>query len=54
MNWSRQCVVVVCSGLTSLSAFFSHVTTVSGYDRELNAHYRQCVNVGNFLVCIEN
>ena len=31
-------VVVVCSGLTSLSTFFSHITTVSGCDRELNAH----------------
>ena len=26
-------VVVVCSGFTSLSTFFSHVTTVSGCDR---------------------
>ena len=31
-------VVVVCSGLTSLSTIFSHITTVSGCDRELNAH----------------
>ena len=31
-------IVVVCSGLTSISTFFSHITTVSGCDRELNAH----------------
>ena len=31
--------VVVCSGLTSLSTFFSHITTVSGCDRELIAHF---------------
>ena len=30
--------VVVCSGLTSLSTIFSHITTVSGCDRELSAH----------------
>ena len=29
----------VCSGLTSLSTLFSHITTVSGCDRELNAHF---------------
>ena len=32
-------VVVVCSGLTSLQQFFSHITTVSGCDRELNVHF---------------
>ena len=26
-------------GLTSLSTFFSHITTVSGCGRELNAHF---------------
>ena len=26
-------------GLTSLSTFFSHIATVSGCDRELNAHF---------------
>ena len=31
-------LVVVCSGLTSLSTFFSHITTVSGCDKELNDH----------------
>ena len=31
--------VVVCLGLTSLSTIFSHITTVSGCDRELNAHF---------------
>ena len=31
---------VVCSGLTSLSTIFqSYITTVSGCDRELNAHF---------------
>ena len=30
-------VVVVCSGLTSLSTISSHFTTVSGCDRELSA-----------------
>ena len=40
----RVCVYVcvcVCvySGLTSLSTIFSHITTVSGCDRELNAHF---------------
>ena len=33
-----KAVVVVCSGLMSLSTFFSLITTVSGCDRELNAH----------------
>ena len=32
-------VIVVCSGLTSLSAIFSHFTTLSGCDRELSAHF---------------
>ena len=32
-------VVVVCSSLTSLSTIFSHITTVSGCDRELIAHF---------------
>ena len=31
--------LVVCSGLTSLSTIFSHITTVSGCDKELNAHF---------------
>ena len=30
---------VVCSCLTSVSTFFIHITTVSGCDRELNAHF---------------
>ena len=29
----------VYSGLTSLSTIFSHITKVSGRDRELNAHF---------------
>ena len=34
------CVCVcVYSGLTSLSTIFSHITTVSGCDRALNAHF---------------
>ena len=37
---TNGCVCVcVNSGLTSLSTFFSHITTVSGCDRELNAHF---------------
>ena len=32
-------VVVVCSGLTFFKQFFSHITMVSGCDRELNAHF---------------
>ena len=35
-------IVVYCSGLTSLSTIFSHVTTVSGCDRKLSAHFN-CV-----------
>ena len=34
--------VIVCLfdlGLTSLSTFFSHIATVSGCGRELNAHF---------------
>ena len=34
--------LVVCLfdlGLTSLSTFFSHIATVSGCGRELNAHF---------------
>ena len=31
--------VCVNSGLTLLSTIFSHITTVSGCDRELNAHF---------------
>ena len=31
--------VCVNSGLTSLSTIFSHITTVSDCDRELNAHF---------------
>ena len=31
--------VIVTSGLTSISTIFSHITTVSGCDRELNAHF---------------
>ena len=36
-----QCsVVVVCTGLTSLSTSFSHhITTAPGCDRELSAHF---------------
>ena len=29
-------------GLTSLSTFFSHIATVSGCGRELNAHFLEC------------
>ena len=36
---NRTNVVVVCSGLTSLQQFFSHITAVSGCDRELNVHF---------------
>ena len=38
-NEHIPCVVVVCSGLTSLTIIFSHITTVSGCDRKLNAHF---------------
>ena len=31
--------VCVYSGLTSLSTIFNHITTMSGCDRELNAHF---------------
>ena len=32
-------VVVVCSGLTSLSTIFKHITRVSGCDWELSVHF---------------
>ena len=37
----EQIRLFVCSGLTSLSTIFhfSHITMVSGCDRELNAHF---------------
>ena len=35
--WLEAEFIVVRSGLTSLSTIFSHITTVSGCDRELNA-----------------
>ena len=38
-NEHIPCVVVICLGLTSLSAIFNHITTLSGCDRELNAHF---------------
>ena len=41
--FSDHCLVMfVCLfdlGLTSLSTFFSHIATVSGCGRELNAHF---------------
>ena len=37
-------VVVVCSSLTSLSTIF-HITTVSGCDRELNAHFHTAISL---------
>ena len=37
---TQVCVCVcVYLGLTSFQQFFSHITTVSGCDRELNAHF---------------
>ena len=38
----RGIILFVCLfdlGLTSLSTFFSHIATVSGCGRELNAHF---------------
>ena len=35
----RESFVVVCLGLTMLSTIFSRITTVTGYDTELNAHF---------------
>ena len=34
-----QLFVLFDLGLTSLSTFFSHIATVSGCGRELNAHF---------------
>ena len=42
---SGKVCVCVYSGLTSLSTFFSHITTVSGCDRELNAHFYSAVSL---------
>ena len=35
----REAICLFDLGLTSLSTFFSHIATVSGCDRELNAHF---------------
>ena len=35
----------VYSGLTSLSTIFSHITTVFGCDRELNAHFYSALSL---------
>ena len=37
----------VFSGLTSLSTIFSHITMVSGCNRELNTHYYILAKKGN-------
>ena len=39
MSTSIVLLLFVCSGLTSFSTIFSHITTVSGCDRELSAHF---------------
>ena len=36
---SKQYVLLFDLGLTSLSTFFSHIATVPGCGRELNAHF---------------
>ena len=38
-NVDRLTVCLFDLGLTSLSTFFSHIATVSGCGRELNAHF---------------
>ena len=35
----------VCSGLTSHSKIFGHITTVPGCDRELNAHFYRAASL---------
>ena len=38
-NLTSPFVCLFDLGLTSLSTFFSHIATVSGCGRELNAHF---------------
>ena len=38
-HFSLPTVCLFDLGLTSLSTFFSHIATVSGCGRELNAHF---------------